>query len=103
VSIFTRKNAAIGYLTLKALERRRRRRSNLKLGLYIALGLVSFGILAGAAAVAMRRHGSNAVEATDEETISAEQAGVDEAETDVAETEIVGEYVTAAPEPIAAT
>ena len=98
MSIFTKRNAAIGYLTLRALERRRRRRSGLKLGLYVALGLISFGILAGAAAVAMRRHGGTAAEETDEESITA-----NEAESDEAETEIVGEYVTAAPEPIPAT
>ena len=98
MSIFTKRNAAIGYLTLRALERRRRRRSGLKLGLYVALGLISFGILAGAAAVAMRRHGGTAAEETDEESATA-----DEAESDEAETEIVGEYVTTAPEPIPAT
>ena len=98
MSIFTKRNAAIGYLTLRALERRRRRRSGLKLGLYVALGLISFGILAGAAAVAMRRHGGTVAEETDEDSITA-----DEAESDEAETEIVGEYVTAAPEPIPAT
>jgi hypothetical protein len=98
VSIFNKRNAAVGYLTLRALERRRRRRSGLRLGLYIALGLISFGILAGAAAVALRRHGGTATEETDEEPFAS-----DEAESDEAEAEIVGEYVTAAPEPIPAT
>ena len=98
MSIFNKRNAAVGYLALKALDRRRRRRSGFKLGLYIALGLISFGILAGAAAVAMRRHGGTAAEETDEESII-----MDEAESDEAESEIVGEYVTAAPEPIPAT
>jgi len=101
VSIFTKRNAAVGYLTLRALDRRRRRRSGLKLGLYVALGLISFGILAGAAAVAMRRHGGTAADETAEETD--EESIMDEAESDEAESEIVGEYVTAAPEPIPAT
>jgi len=98
VSIFTKRNAVVGYLTLRALERSRRRRSRLRLGLYVALGLISFGILAGAAAVALRRHGGTAAEETDEELFA-----TDEAESDEAEAEIVGEYVTAAPEPIPAT
>jgi len=102
VSIFNKRNAAVGYLTLKALDRRRRRRSGFKLGLYIALGLISFGILAGAAAVAMRRHGETAAEETAEET-DEESITADEAESDEVESEIVGEYVTAAPEPIPAT
>jgi len=98
VSIFTKRNAAVGYVILKALDRRRGRRSGSKLGLYIALGLVSFGILAGVAAVAMRRRGRTVVDAPEEES-----ASMDEAETDDAEGEIAGEYVTAASEPIPAT
>jgi len=98
VRIFTKRNAAVGYITLKALDRRHRRRSGLKLGLYIALGLVSVGILAGIAAVAMRRHGATTAEESEEESTAP-----DEAENDEAESEIVGEYVTAAPEPIPAT
>jgi hypothetical protein len=103
VSIFTKRNAAVGYITLKAasraLERRRsRRRSGFKLGLYIALGLISFGILAGVAAVALRRRGGAAVERPEEESTM-----TDDAESDDAEGEIVGEYVTGAPEPIPAT
>jgi hypothetical protein len=102
VSIFNKRNAAVGYITLKAasraLERRRsRRRSGLKLALYIALGLISVGILAGVAAVAMRRHGGTA-EGPEEDSATG-----DEAESDEVESEIVGEYVTPAPEPIPAT
>jgi hypothetical protein len=102
VSIFTKRNAAVGYITLKAasraLERRRsRRRSGLKLARYIALGLISVGILAGVAAVAMRRHAGTA-EGPEEDSATEDDAGSDEAES-----EIVGEYVTAAPEPIPAT
>ena len=102
MSIFNKRNAAVGYITLKAasraLERRRsRRRSGLKLALYVALGLISVGILAGVAAVAMRRHGGT-VEEPEEDS-----ASEDEAESHGAENEIVGEYVTATPEPIPAT
>ena len=98
MTIFNRRNAAVGYLTLKALDRRRSKRSGLRLGLYIALGLVSVGILAGVAAVAMRRH-AGATAAGPEEG----SATTDDAESDEVESEIVGEYVTAAPEPIPAT
>ena len=114
VNIFTRRNAAVGYLTLKALDRRRGRRSGLilalltlkaldrgrgrrsrlRLGLAIALGLISLGILA---AVAIRRRGG-----TDVGEQGKESAATDEAEIDDAVGEIVGEYVTAAPEPIPA-
>jgi hypothetical protein len=68
VNIFTKKNATVGYLVLKALDRRRGRRSGSKLGLYIALGLVSFGILAGIAAVAARRRAGTAAEEPEEES-----------------------------------
>jgi hypothetical protein len=98
VTIFNRRNAAVGYLTLKALDRHRSKRSGLRLGLYIALGLVSVGILAGVAAVAMRRHAGATAEGTEMESVT-----TDEAESDEAESEIVGEYVTTAPEPIPAT
>ena len=95
MTIFTKRNAAVGYLTLRALDRRRRRRNGLRLGLYVALGLVSFGILAAIAAVHLRRKLGSA-ELLDESDSPAEQG-------DDAENEIVGEYVTAAPEPIPAT
>ena len=101
MSIFNKRNAAVGYITLKAAsrarERRRSRRGSGKLALYIALGLISVGILAGVAAVAMRRHGGTA-EGPEEDSATEDDAGSDEAES-----EIVGEYVTAAPEPIPAT
>jgi hypothetical protein len=94
VTIFNKRNAAVGYLTLKALDRRHRRRNGLRLGLFVALGLVSFGILAAVAAVHLRRRRGSA-ELLDESE-PAEQR-------DVAENEIVSEYMTAAPEPIPAT
>lgn len=95
MSIFTKRNAVVGYLTLKALERRRKQRSRIRLGVYIALGLISVGILAGLAAVLMQRRS-----ATVEES---EGFATAEAESDEAASEIVGEYVTAASEPIPAT
>jgi hypothetical protein len=87
MKIYTRRNAALGYLTLKAvqrsIDRKRKRRSGLRMVAYIGLGLVSAGILAAVLAVALRRR-------------TLEAAGIDVPPGD--ELEIVGEYVTA-PEP----
>ena len=88
MKIYTRKNALVGYLVLRARKRAmskkvRRRRSGLKVAAYVALGLVSAGILAAVLAVAVRRR-------------ALEAAGIDVPPGD--ELEIVGEYVTA-PEP----
>jgi len=92
VNVFTKRNALVGFLTLKALERRRRRKRNgLKLVLFLVLGLVSLGILAGLAAVVLRRQ-HREPRRLEGYAISPE-----------AEDEIVGEYVTATPEPIPAT
>ena len=90
MKIYTRRNAAVGYLTLKAMQRaidkkRRPRRSGLRVAAYVGLGLVSAGILAGVLAIALRRRQGD----------SAEVTAYDEGE-------IVGEYVTA-PEPVPAT
>ncbi len=90
MKIYTRKNAAVGYLTLKALQRavdnkRGRRRSGFKVAAYVGLGLVSAGILAAALAIALRRKQGDVAD-----------AGVFD------EGEIVGEYV-ATPEPVPAT
>lgn len=98
MSIYTKRNAAVGYLALKALNRRRTKRSRLKLGLYIGLGLISFGILAGVAAASLRRRRGTTVKVLDEES-----AETDEAKLAEAEGKTVGEYVTTAPEPISAT
>jgi hypothetical protein len=91
MSVFNKRNALVGFLALKALERRRKRRSGAKVALFIALGIVSAGVLAGVFAVLYRRHGS--------EGLTIEGYGVG----DDSEEEIVGEYVTAGPEPIPAT
>ena len=92
MKIYTRRNAAVGYLTLKALQRqinrkRGRRRSGFRVAAYVGLGLVSAGILAAALAIALKRRAGEVAE--------------DEASFD-GDNEIVGEYVTA-PEPAPAT
>jgi DMSO reductase anchor subunit len=90
MKIYTRKNAAVGYLTLKAIQRsvdrRRKRRSGFKVAAYVGLGLVSAGILAAALAIALKRRAGEV----------AEEASFE------GDNEIVGEYVTA-PEPAPAT
>jgi hypothetical protein len=91
MSIYNRRNAAVGYVALKAMQRaidkkRRPRRSGLRVATYVGLGLVSAGILAGVLAIALRRRNGDALEAS----------GFEDA------TEIVGEYVTT-PEPLPAT
>ncbi len=90
MSFYNRRNAAVGYLTLKALQRsidkRRKRRSGMKVAAYVGLGLVSAGILAAALAIVLKRRQGDAEEVTSFESDS----------------EIVGEYVTA-PEPVPAT
>jgi hypothetical protein len=91
MKIYTRRNAAVGYLTIKALQReldkrRRPRRSGFKVAAYVGLGLVSAGILAAALAIALRRRQGDATEIPSFDD----------------DAEIVGEVV-AAPEPIPAT
>ncbi len=91
MSIYNRRNAAVGYLTLRAVQRaidnkRRKRRSGFRVAAYVGLGLISAGILAAALAIALkRRHGNG-----------------DDTPGFEVENEIVGEYVTA-PEPLPAT
>ena len=62
MSIFTKKNVLIGYLTLQALSRNRRRvpmpgrkRSSWKLPVFIGLAVVSAGVLAVLVALMLRR------------------------------------------------
>jgi hypothetical protein len=91
MKIYTRRNALVGYVLLKARKRaiqkkvRRRRQSGLKVAAYVGLGLLSAGILAGVLAIALRRRQGDTLAAS----------AFDEGE-------IVGEYVTA-PEPVPAT
>ena len=91
MSVFNKRNAIVGYATLRVLERRRkqRKRSVPKIALYLVLGLVSAGILAGLVAVLVRRHRSEA-EAGDADAVVQE------------ESEVVGEQVAASPEPLPA-
>ena len=90
MSFYNRRNAAVGYLTIKALQRevdkrRKSRRSGMKVAAYVGLGLVSAGILAGVLAIALKRRHDEG-----------------EAPSIESDAEIVGEYVTA-PEPVPAT
>jgi hypothetical protein len=85
VTVFNKRNALLGFLTLEVLKRRRRakqlRRKAPKIALFSLLGIVS---LVGILALVLRRRG--------EDTFG-----------DEAESEIIGEYVTASSEPIPAT
>jgi len=62
MTVINRRNAVVGFATLKAashmLERRRRRRSaarsRLKVALFVTLAIVSVGILAGVAAAFLK-------------------------------------------------
>jgi hypothetical protein len=60
MNLFNRRNALVGFITLKMASRwlnrrRRRERSGLRIALFVGLGLVSLGILAGVAAAFLRR------------------------------------------------
>jgi hypothetical protein len=93
MKIYTRKNAAVGYLAIKAMQRavdkkRPQRRSGFRIAAYVGLGLVSAGVLAGVLAIALRHRSGDAADAADPAFES--------------DAEIVGEYVTA-PEPAPAT
>jgi hypothetical protein len=89
VTVFNKRNALVGFLALRLLKRRRRssqlRRKGPKIALFSLLGLASLGAVVGIVAV-LRRRGDD-------------DLGLGED----AESEIVGEYVTASPEPIPAT
>lgn len=68
MSIFTKRNAIVGYAVLKKLEYRRkyrRGRKTLKVVAFVTLAVISAGILAGLVAVALRRQRVDA-EAIDE-------------------------------------
>ena len=58
--IFTKRNAIVGFVTLKALERyrdkrRKKEKQALRTAGVVALAVVSVGVLAGIAAVAVRK------------------------------------------------
>lgn len=87
MTIFNKRNALVGFVTLKALERRRKKqqRSALKLAAFVVLGIVSAGILAALLAVALRRNGSAEAQ--------------DALESDALDTELESELEAAMPEP----
>ncbi len=94
MTVFNKRNALVGFITLKAaqraLERRKqRRRRSAKIAAVVTLGVVSVGIVAAIAAVLHRRSGEEG------HSLQGYAVGDDDSE-------IVGEYVTA-PEPLPAT
>lgn len=116
MNVMTRRNAVVGYLALQALKRarrnaavgyiaaqgvehtraRRRNRRALKVSLYIALGVVSLGILAAVAAFAAKRKSRRT--APLEEGDQAQAPSFDEEAGVTAE-----EAVPAASEPVSST
>jgi hypothetical protein len=93
MEVFNRRNAVVGYLALKAakrkLPRRKKRRNGAKIALFVGLGILTAGVLAGVLAVMYRRHGGD-----EEAILEGLEVGDD------SDYEIVGEVVTAGPEPI---
>ena len=95
MNVFNRRNALVGFLTLKALERRRRRPRvgrGLKIALFVVLAVVSVGVLAGIAAAFLRQRGDV------EELLEEADAAAEEAAEDVA-----AELDAASAEPIPTT
>jgi hypothetical protein len=88
VTVFNKRNALVGFLTLKVVEqrlrRRRLRRKAPKIALFSLVGLASLGAVVGIVAVLLRRRGD------------------DDIVEDV-ESEIVGEYDPSNSEPFPAT
>ena len=95
MKIFTKRNALVGFLTLKAasrkrmLRRQRSKRSTWKLATLVILGVLSVGVLAALGAVILRR------QREPEHIEGYVTAGVDEAE-------IPSAFAQAIPEPSAA-
>jgi hypothetical protein len=91
MDVFNKRNALVGFVTLKALQRKRqRRRRGAKIAAFVTLGLVSVGIVAAIAAVLHRRNGGEGSE------LHGYAVG------DGPDDEIIGEYV-ATPESLPAT
>jgi hypothetical protein len=84
VTIFNKRNALLGFITWKALQQRRKQRHTLKIAAFVALGIVSAGVLAAVLAVVLRRNG---------------HAEVDEAELEEFAEALEAELGTAVPEP----
>jgi hypothetical protein len=97
VDIFNKRNAIVGFITLKAMsrwreeKRNRRKRRGARIAAFVTLGIVSVGIVAAIAAVLHRRSGDEV-----ENKMHGFAIGED------ADSEIVGEYV-ATPESLPAT
>jgi hypothetical protein len=91
VNVFNKRNALIGFVTLKVAQQRFRRnklrRRAPKIALFSLVGLASIGAIIGIVAVLLRRRGEEGFAGDGEEP----------------ESEIVGEYVTASSSPIPAT
>jgi len=95
MNVFTKRNALVGFLTLKAIERRRRRQRvgrGLRIALFVVLAIVSVGALAGIAAAFLRQRGEV------EELLEEADAAAEEAAEDVA-----AELDAASAEPIPTT
>ena len=95
MNVFTKRNALVGFLTLKAIERKRRRQRvgrGLKVALFVVLAIVSVGVLAGIAAAFLRQRGEV------EELLEEADAAAEEAAEDVA-----AELDAASAEPIPTT
>ena len=73
MTIFNKRNALLGFITWKALQRRKQKQRNpLKIAAFIALGVVSAGVLAAILAVALRRNGNVEAEELDAEEFADE-------------------------------
>ena len=91
MSIFNKRNAIVGFLTLKWLEQRRRRKKRNALK-FAALGILSLGIVAGVGAVLVKRQRGNG----EEQHLEGYAFGTED-------DEIVGEVFTPGSEPYPAT
>jgi hypothetical protein len=89
MTIFNKRNALVGFLTLKWLEQRRQRRKKRQALKLAALGVASLGVVAVLGAVLVKRQRG------EENRLEGYAYGGDE--------EIVGEVVTASSEPLPAT
>jgi hypothetical protein len=98
MDVFNRKNALVGFATLKYLERRRQRQRTarmLKIALFVTLAVISVGILAGVAAAFLRSNRSEG----EPQQLQGYAAAEEESEGAAAGPEAT----TAEPEPIPAT
>ncbi len=88
MTVFSKRNALVGFLTLKMIKRRLRRNTKRSKAPKVAfLSVLGLGAIVGIVAVVLRRRGDEDFAHLGEEQDS----------------EIVGEYVTASSSPIPAT